>query len=176
MIALTVEIFFVAIAIRPLSVVLTDHECLVAGARARFICQAFDMLRLGRIRSICTAYCRLSLEYICAPWHVWWQILLLILLLLLLETGRQKVTERNICSRGAFLDFEAILLLLLLAKLLLLVRWAVSRQNLDSLTIGRPSAFLVFELAVAQLVRVNTTVLFHERASQSSLRTCYQRA
>ena len=88
MVALTVEIFFVAIAIRPLSVVLVDHEGLVARARARFICQAFDMLGLGRIRRICAAHCRLSLENICAPWHVWWHILLLILLLLLLlETG-----------------------------------------------------------------------------------------
>ena len=85
MITLTVEIFFDAMAIRPLPVVLTDHEGLVARARARFICQAFDMIRFGRVRCICTAHSRLSFEYICAPWHVWWQILLLILLLLLLK-------------------------------------------------------------------------------------------
>ena len=92
-----------------------------SGVWASFICQAFDVLRPGGVSSVRAAYRRLSLEYVCAPGHVWRHFLILLLLLLLLEAGREEVAKGHVCSSGAFLDFEAILLMLLLAYLLLLV-------------------------------------------------------
>ena len=93
-----------------------DYKGLVSRVWASFICQAFDMLRPGGVSSVRAAYRRLSLEYVCAPGHVWRHFLiLLLLLLLLLEAGREEVAKGHVCSSGAFLDFEAILLMLLLA-------------------------------------------------------------
>ena len=98
-----------------LSVVGADYKGLFSGVWASFICQAFDVLRPGGVSSVRAAYRRLSLEYVCAPGHVRRHFLILLLLLLLLEAGREEVAKGHVCSSGAFLDFEAILLMLLLA-------------------------------------------------------------